>query len=824
MNLLSDLRLALRSLARTPSFACVAVLTLAIGIGANGAVFSFVDSLLIRSMNVANPDRLVMFGPGALFVTGNGTQPQQDHFSFAQLEAFQEFPDVFSGVAASPTIPGRLFTGERIPGETRPRVSGHLVSGRFFSVMGIRPFAGRWIEPSDDVLPTPERVAVISHGYWQRDLGGDAEAIGREIVLQDVPFEVIGIAPPEFHGHILERPADVWVPLSHQPELMQERSYFVGDDRSSRYWLNLFARLAPGVTTEQAEVVVNAEIRRLHEASSDEELRDFHVAVGPAAQGVSAVRSSLGQPLMLLYSATGLLLLIACANLASLMLSRASDRRREMGVRLALGASRWQVSRQLMSESFVLAAVGTSLGVAVAGWMVPAMKSGLATLGGPTLGVVQLDSRIVLFSAAVGLMTVLIFGVLPTLFSVRDGGVMLPGGAKGASLTSGRETRTHNGLVVVQVALSLILLTSTGLILRTMSELRGIDLGIEIENVIYTSVDAQGVGMPASEQDGMRRSILDRAIAIPGVLNAAFVESAPVSGNFGTSTTEVEGYDASEDESMNFLHYVTSEGYFDTFGIGLVEGRLLLGSDRYGETCVISESLARRYFDGRSAIGKTLKNRDEPIRIVGVVGDVRHVNLRDDPPPIVYTSATAFPDYLPTLVLRVQGDGMRLGPSIQSAVKAVAPQIPVSAEPSRMSGLLDSALQVERLLGWLTGLFGLVALLLAALGIFGAFNYAVRKRLGEFGIRQALGANEGNIAQLVLRQVGIVIAVGSVVGLLSSAYVAQLLQTFLYGVSALDPFALGGALFLQVAVGFAAAFGPARRAARSDPAELLRQE
>lgn len=823
-EILDDLRYAVRTLARSPGFACIAIITLALGIGANSAVFSFVDALLLKTLPVNEPERLVVLGPGGMGTMSTADAPQEDHFSFAQFEAIRQRSEVFAAVSASPTVSTTVLIGDRVPGDDPERAACELVSGEFFSMMGIRPLAGRWIEPNDDEVSTAARVVVISHSYWQRRLGGDPEPLGRTLVLQDMPFQVIGIAPPTFRGHRLELPADMWAPLSFQPTLTRQPSYLSGEHRTSRYWLNVLARLAPGATIEQAEVVVNGEIRRIHEAGSNAELRDFHVSVMPAGAGLSSLRGSLSQPLLLLYGATGLLLLIACANLANLMLARAADRRREVGVRLALGASRWRLARQLLGESAVLALLGTGLGLAVASWLMPVMRGMIAEMRVPSMLQVQLDLRVVLLTSLIGLATVILFGAAPVMWSLRTSLRTALSGGRGASLSSFRQARTTNILLAAQIGLSLVLLSSTGLLLRTLGELREVDLGIETDSVVLFAIDARRAGMPVAGQDAMRHSLVEGVRAIPGVMAVAFASSPPMSGNSGTSTTEIEGYEPGPDENMNLIHDVASDGYFDTFGIPLVEGRFFDPSDRFREVCIVSESLARRFFGERSAVGKTLRGRYEPMRIVGVVGDVRHVSLRDEPPPIVYKPANSYDDYLRTLMIRLQGGGAAIGQSVQTVVRSVVPQVPFNGTARTVTGLVDSAMKVETLLSWLTGVFAAVALALAALGVFGVFSYSVKQRAGEFGVRQALGANRGNLIRLVVGQASVVLMVGSVFGVAGSMYAARLLEGTLYGVSSLDSIALGGALILQVAVGLLAVYDPARRAAAVNPAELLRQE
>jgi len=822
-DVLADLRFAGRTLRRSPVFAVVSVTVLALAIGANSAVFSFMDALLLKTMTVAEPDRLVSLGPGAHSIFGMSDSPQAESFSYQQFEALQELEGVFTRIAASPTFGGRVTVGEPVSPDNIQRASCQLVTGEYFGMLGVRPILGRPIEPEDDEAGSSgARVAVLSYSYWQRRRGGDPGIVGTTIRLQGEPFTVIGVAPESFTGHHVEAPADMWAPLSQHPLLMGRDSLFVEENYRMAYWLNILGRLAPGVTVRQAQDAVNRVVVLTHEANGGGELRDFWVEVAPVGRGISSLRDRLTRPLTLLWAGTGLLLLIACANLANLLLARAADRRREVGVRVALGAGSLRLFRQLIAESVLLAAAGVAVGIAVAAWLVPAMTAMIGEMRGGSGISVTLDWRVTAFASALGLFTVLLFGSAPAWWSLRSGIASAMAGGRGTSGGTQAQARTKNLLIGAQVALSLVLLASTGLLLRTLGELRGVDLGVEPENVLLFSMDPSGAAPDG--QDALRRAILSEVEGMPGIQAAAFAEDAPFNGNFSSSTIEVEGYDATPNEDVNILIFRATPGYFDVMAVPLVAGRLFNEADPHDQTCLVSEAFAARYFPNGDAVGGVLGRSNDRLRILGVVGDVRHVDIREGPPPMIYHSALGYERVQDTLLFRVRGDGAAESSAVRAAVRNLAPSLPISRTPSRVMEILDRAAALERLLGKLTGAFAALALLLAALGVYGVFSYGVARRTGELGLRQALGADRGALIALVMRQAVVVLAAGSAVGLVGAVFAGRLLSGILFGVSAYDPAALGVSLATLLGAGLLAAYWPARRAAAVSPAEALRHD
>lgn len=820
-DILNDLRFGARKLTRTPGFTIVALMMLALGIGANAAIFSFIDAILLKNLPVVDPGGLIVFGEGGAGVVGTGDSPQTDSFSYEQLLAFEQRKDIFSHVAASPTFLSTVAVGEAV--DSAENASGQLVSGEYFELLGVAPFSGRWITPQDNLPNGDGRVVVLSYAYWQTRLNADPRILGQTITLQGQPFQVVGVAPPSFRGHYVDQSADMWIPLVAQPAITRRPSMLVrnaAEPQYDSYWLEILGRLAPGVSAQQAEQLVNEEILRVHRAAGGSELNNYHLPLSPAGQGISALRRSLGGPLVLLYGAAALLLLIVCANLANLLLARASDRGGEISVRLSLGAGRLRLVRQLLAESVLLGIVGASLGLAVAAWLMPVIRGMIGQMRGPNQVDATLDFRVLLFAAAVSMATVLLFGLAPALWSTKRGGIT-PGGPKGAAVQSRSQSFVKGTLVASQAALSLFLLCCTGLLLQSLVELRSVDTGIATQNLYYFRLDSRTA--QTQNHDAVRTAVLQQADAIPGVEATAFVGSAPLSGNFASSTTEIPGYEPAPDENMDLIYEHVSPGYFDALQIPHLAGRLFSSADR-DDVCIVSQAFAARFFPEESPVGKTISTRGQQMRIVGVVGDVRQVRLRDDPPPIIYRSSIGYEQPLGTLLFRTSEDPVSAGGRIRDAVLASAPGTSIPRTPTLLNNYILVSTRVESLLSGLATVFAGLALLLAALGVYGLFSYAVRQRAGEFGVRQALGANQQDVIVLVLRQAGQVLASGAAVGLVASLFATRLLAGMLYGVSPTDPRTFAVALAVLISAGLFAAWAPARRAAAINPADLLRHE
>lgn len=830
-----DLRLSLRSLGRNPGFFAVASLTLALGVGANTAVFSFLEALLLRELPVEKPGELVVLGPGAMGILSRSDRPQADVFSYAQYEALRADNDgVLSEVAAAPTFDTAVYWGEpAAPGEDRPTARCQLVTGSYFPLMGARPLAGRLLTPDDDGAPGENPVVVVSRDFWQGRLGGDEPPVGATVRLQDRPYTIVGVVDPVFRGHALETRTDVWVPMSMQPALTRRPSMLEPTRPYETYWLNILGRLRPGVSREQAEEALNLRLERmfLEQAGagvSAEDLEDFHVELTSAARGLSSLREPLRRPLLLLWAATGLVLLIACANLANLLLARAAERRREIAIRQALGAGRLHLLRRMLTESAILAATGTALGCALAWGLIPVLEGWLEQMRGTHAVDARLNGATLAFASATGALTIALFGLAPAFWTVRAA-VSDALKAGGPTMTLGRgETRAKGLLAAGQFALALVLLSVAGLFLETLGRLRAADLGMETSNVFFLRINPRGAGFTPESQPEMRRRILEAVEALPGVASAAFTGEIPLSGNAGSSTITVPGYQPAQDEDLSIVHVWASAHYFETLGIRLHEGRLFGPDDGgAGDVLVVNRAFAERFFPDRDALGGVIElggGINATGRIIGVVGNVRQLNLRDAPPPLIYRPATGHADDLQTLLVRSPAAPAAIAEAVRSAVLEAAPGLPVARDFGTIDEYRERAVTLERTLSKLVFAFAVVATLLSALGLYGVLSYVVRCRRGEIGVRQALGATPAAVRTLILGRSAVLLSAGCAAGLLGTAAAGRLAAGLLYEVEPFEWKIVTAALLALTAAAVPAACIPAWRAGRISPAEALRAE
>ncbi len=827
--MLGEIFQVVRSLRRNPGFVAVACVTLAIGIGANTAVFSLFEALMLRALPVERPGELAILGPGAISRISMSDRPQQEVFSFAQYQALRrDNHGVLAGVAATPTLNYRVYWGESPALGGAPQTATcALVSGSYFPLLGGRPFRGRLLGHDDDGTPGANPVAVVSHAFWRGSLGGDPNAVGSTIRLQDVPYTIVGIAEPSFRGHVVESGPDIWVPLSMQVEVTRNPLWLKAGVPFEVYWLNILMRLKPDVTLAQAESAINPRLQQifLEQAGADiteehlEHLEEIHIPLTAMGSGISRLRTTAERPLILLWTATGLLLLIACANLGSLLLVRAATRRNEFGIREALGGRLADLVRPLLVESAVLAGLGTLLGCLVAYSLVPIMHRWLVAIR----GVQMLDVRIALpelvFATGAGAITVLLFGAAPAALAARRTawGALRSGGVLATSERSAVRARVL--LVGAQCALAVILLATAGLFLRSLAELRATDLGLDAERVIGIRVDPQGAGFKPEAEPAMRRRILNRVATLPGVESAAFTGTLPLHGNHGRSTITVSGYQPGEDEDMGVIHVLASPEYFRTLGIRLLEGRI--PGYEEADPVVVNQAFASRFFPGRSALGGVI---DQKRSIEGVVADVRQVNLRENPPALVYVSTAQHEGFTRTLAVRSSLPADAAAEAVRRAVREIVPGLPVDRQYTTVELHVDRATVIERMLARLVGSFGGIALLLATVGLFGVCSHLVRDRTREIGIRMALGASNWRVQALVLRSVGTMLGSGAIAGVAGALGAGRIVSAMLYEVSPFDWEVLGGAVLALAISGVLAATIPMIRAVRTHPADALRHE
>ena len=825
---MSDVRDAVRALRAAPVVTAVAVLSLAFGTGANAAIFSIVDSLMLRSLPVHEPDRL------ALLVTDPSAR--MTAWTNPQWEQIRGRPALVAGALAWSTDRFNPSRG----GETE-FVNAIWTSGSFFDVLGVPPFLGRTFTPEDDRRGGGPggAAAVISYAFWQQRYGGAADAIGRTLTLERVPYTIVGVAPPGFFGTDVGRSFDVAVPLGTEPLMRGPESFL---DRRSTWWLSIMLRLKPGQTLEAAQASIRGVQPQIRDATLPDNYRQQDLAqylkepftLQPAAAGASFLRTRYAAPLLAIMAVVALVLLIACANIANLLLARATARRHEFSLRLAVGASRWRLARQLLVESLLLAGAGAALGLIVAEWLGRLIVRQLSTQSRQVFLEMPLDWRMLAFTAGIAVATALLFGVVPAL---RAAGAEPMGALREQGRGGGGEGRIGMAglLVAGQVALSLVLVVGAGLFVRTFASLASLDLGFDRDPVLIVEVDARHAAPDAAQRAGLYSRARDAAAGVPGVAHAAVSLIPPVGNMIWNDIVEVEnGPDLPERDREANINGLTP-GWFAAYGTALLAGRDFDARDRPGApgVVIVNEAFARKYLGGGSPIGRRVREVGRPdrqppwVEVVGVAADAVYVSLREPVPPTIYKPlAQALSGDGPSgrAFLAVRSAGAPpalLTRSVAAAVSAVDPGLALTFRPLRDQ--IDAALLQERLIATRSAFFGVLALLLAGIGLYGVTSYAVSRRRAEIGIRMALGAEPGGVVRLVLARVGVLVAAGVFAGGLIAAWAATFVEALLFGMPPRDPATLAGAALVLATVGGLAGWMPARRASRIDPARVLRE-
>jgi predicted permease len=832
-----DLRLAFRALASTRIVSAVAVLSLALGIGANTAIFSLVDSVLLRSLPVKDPQRLVSLSTPRVMEQGSNVAG----WSYAIWEQLRRRTDLFDGAAVWSAQRFNLTRG----GETA-FVDGLLVNGSFFDTLGVPAMRGRVFTDADDRRGSGRdgAVAVISASFWRSRFGGAADVIGRTITLEDVPFTIIGITPPDFFGVEVGRAFDVALPIGDEP-LVHGRSTWL--DRGNFSWLRIIARLKPGDTITTAGARLRAAQPQIRGATLPalpplpKAIQDSYLtgregfALLPAAAGVSMLRQQYARPLIILLVAVGLVLLIACANIANLQLARAAARRQEISVRQALGASRWRLGRQVFTESAVLSAIGAALGVAIGSWTSRLLVRQLSAPTGPVFLDLSTDVQVLGFSVAAAITTALLFGVAPAVHASRSQ-PMEALKATDRRASGGAASTLSSGLVVAQVALSLVLVTAVGLFVGTFTSLASRDLGFKPDRVLLATIDAQHAGIDAGQAGPLYERAADAVRALPGVADAALSIMTPIQGGGLVDAIAVSG-GAEVPKTIlgglgNAWGNVVSPGWFRTLGITLVAGRDF--DDRDGQNvrhvAIVNQSLVRAFLDGQNPLGHTITSvppQIPPMEIVGVVADSVYGSPREQPSPTVYTPLAQWDG---SAALRMMGLSVRAGRGPASALtKTIAAAIgsinrDLSLTFRTLTDQVNASLMQERLIAMLSACLGALALLLAGVGLYGVMSYAVAQRRTELGIRLALGARPAAVVRLVLSRAIWLVMTGVAVGILVSLCASRFVVTLLYGLTPRDPATVASAALVLIGVAVSAAVRPAWRAARIDPVATLRSE
>jgi predicted permease len=824
---MSDLRDAFRALRGTPVVSAVAILSLALGIGANTAVFSLVNSLMLRTLPVKDPQQLVQVMAG----------PTRTSWSNPLWEQLRERDgQLFSGAFAYTAQRYNLARG----GEAQ-LVNGIMASGKFFDVLGVPAMLGRTFTPDNDVRKGPgtdnRQVAVISYAYWQRQYGGAADVLGKTIELDRIPFTIIGVTPPEFTGVDQGTSYEVAIPLAAEALMRGEKESAM--DQRTWWWMRVLARLKPGDTMDRALTAFRGVQPQMRQATLPDNYRPKDLPnylkdpfnLRAAANGPNGLGRQYKDPLYIIMAVVALVLLIACANIANLLLARANARRHELSVRVALGASRWRIARQMLAESALLSICGTALGLLIAQWGARLL---VMEMSGPSTASalnVSLDWRVMLFTAALATGTALLFGIVPAMRSTR----VSPNDAikeQGRSIVGESRFGFGSLLVVAQVALSLVLIVGAGLFMRTFSTLSSVRLGFEPDPLLIVSANAKRSAIDPSDRTALYERLREAAASVPGVRSAALQNITPLTNSqWDTLIDNPEGMSLPENERDVYMNEV-SPGFFATYGTPIVAGRDFTAQDTRTspKVVVVNETFARKYFKGTSPIRRRVRNDPSPgetppwKEIVGVARDAVYDSLRDAVPPTMYQSALQAEKPGPNVTIAVRaaaGSPALLTRGIADALSRVDADVTLTFKPFRDT--VRAATVQERVIAMLSAFFGGLALFLAGLGLYGVMSYAVSRRRTEIGIRMALGAGPAGAIKLVLLRVALLVGLGIAGGTGLALWASRFVSTLLFGLPPRDPATLLTAALVLSAIGAAAGYLPARRAARIDPARVLRE-
>jgi predicted permease len=806
-----DLRYSLRTLFKKPGFTLVVVCTLALGIGANATIFTWIKAVLLASLpGIEQPDGLVeLWG-----ATRNNSALSSSYLDYLD---YRDQNKVLSGLIAHQVLPLNLGRSEK-----PERVWGAIVSGNYFDVLGVRPLIGRTFLPEEDRTPNTHPVAVIGYGLWERHFGADPNVLGRTITLNEHDFKVIAVAPKEFGSPFAGLALDVWTPVMMKDYVA--RPHFSLTDRGSR-WLMVMGRLKPGATVPQAQANIGAIATHL-EQEYPQTNEQLGIAVYSVLQSPFSLKQNMRPALAILMAAVAVVLLIACANVANLLLVRASSRRKEIAVRLALGGSRGRLVRQMLTESFVLASLGTALGLAIAFWTARSLAAFLP----PYASRASFDTRpdAVVFAFALGLtvITTLLFGLAPTLHASKQDLVTAMKDNTAAVGRGRRKVSLRHALVITQVALSMVALISAGLFVRSLREAYKADPGFDPHSVLLASFDPFLSGYDETRGREFYRRLVERVRTIPGIESATLARRLPFTGDgIAFANVTIDGYAPAKDEDMRLNYETVGPQYFQTMRIPFVRGRDFEERDQEGApgVVIINETMARRYWPGGDALGRRLKLNKDWLEIVGIAKDVKNRSLSEGPRPFLYLPLLQ--DYRSNMILvaRTVVEPEKMFQSVRAEVAALDPGIPIF-DAKTLEEHIGISLFLQRMAAMLLSIFGLLALSLAAIGLYGVMAYSVSQRTRELGIRISVGAERRDIFKLILGQGLALSLVGLLGGLVLALAVTRLTAKLLYGVSATDPVTFALIALLLLCVTLLACYFPARRATRVDPMIALRIE
>jgi predicted permease len=841
-KLLQDLRYALRQFRKSPGFALVAILSLALGIGANAAIFSLFDAILLRNLPVASPQQLVLLGRGRWVGSVDGMPDRSwDLFSYPFYREFKERNDAYSAVAAINSI--EFGTHASLDGGPMSLSHIDLVSGDFFDVLGVHAALGRTLTSNDDRAPGSGPIAVASYGWWTRQ-GRTQSVLGRTVRIESTNYTIVGIAQRGFFGTTVGQAPDFWIPLSMEKEISPGWNGLNDKDFQSLY---LIARLKPNVSLAQAAVATNALFRQIIRSEylgsnpSPKDLANLshaEIELTPAARGLSQLRLQMSLPLEILMAVVALVLLIACVNIASLLLARGVVRSREIAVRMALGAGRSRILAQLLTESALLAFAGATLGIALS-WKAGALLLRLASGQAQSVPVdASPNIQVLLFAIILTACTTLLFGMIPALRAAKGGGMPSLQEGRG-SVSAPMRSVLGRTLIVAQISLSLVLLAGAGLFLHSLLRLTDVNTGFDQHNVLVFGLDEYAAGYnPDSHLTDLQHQIEDSVQTRPGVRAASFSMFTFNEGEW-SDPVMVRGVPRTPENSHEVLYNVVGEQYFATFGLPILAGREFNRQDNEHapQVAVINETMARRFFPGISPIGHRFGIGNDPshsgdIEIIGVVKDAKYVTLSEQPQMAAYFPWTQRLQYFSNFSVRYSGDPGVVINEVRSAIAQVDPRVLVS-NVSTLASQVDASIGSQQLIAQLSAFFSLAATLLVCIGVYGLMSYAVTRRTREIGVRIALGASRMSVKWMILREIltlaGMGIFIGIPVALFGVNLVVKLqdphlLSRVLYGVNAFDPASVGTALSLMIIAATLAGLLPARRASRVDPMVALRDE
>jgi putative ABC transport system permease protein len=833
-NLWKDIQFGLRLLAKSPGFTAIAVITLALGIGANTAIFSLMNQILLRQLPVKNPDELVILrspGPQSGHVSSDGDSAES--FSYPMYKGLRNNNSVFSGILARYTFSASVASH----GQT-DRASGELVSGNYFDVLGVQPAVGRVFSQEDDRVPGAQPVVVLSNSYWKRRFGGDPSVLNKVLLINNVEMTVVGVSQASFSGVQVGQNPDLFVPL-----MMTQQMTLYGEtlDGWNDYWMKVLARRKPGVSEKQAQAGINAAYRPLLDeqlaqtkSGWNEDKRkkflDKKIVLSSGARGRTIVQRDSGGQLKTLFVMVALVLLIACTNVANLLLARGAARQREFAIRTAMGASRGRMIRQLLAESLLCALGGGALGILLGTWLMRILTPIVVSNAGVQGLTEKLDVDVLAFAIGATLLSGIFFGLIPAWRVTRLGVSDVIKDQGSTSSASVSHVGFRKVLVAGQVAFTMLLLAGAGLFMRSLWNLQNQDLGLKTDNVISFSVQPSLNGYDTPRSIALFDQMRARIGALPGVRSVGTGEVPTLTGDDEGSNITAEGGPQLADELQNVDYDAVSPGYFSTLGIALLSGREFTQSDgaTTPKVAIASEAMVKRFFPGRNPLGAHFAfgggNKKPDIEIVGVVKDVKQEHVSSAIQPYVYIPYAQRPKLSGmTFYVRSTQDPLLLGTALQGEVREMDANLPVY-DLKTMRRLVEEDLFSARMVAVLSASFAVLAALLAALGIYGVLAYVVVQRTREIGIRMALGAVAGDVRFLIVKEVGSMVLIGIGVGLPLAYGLARLSESLLYGVHAGDPLVYTLGLGLIAVIALAACFIPARRATRVDPLVALRYQ